>query len=174
MSPVLVNRDAGTIKAKVKSIRSDLEKTENTVINVENASEGSFVGIDLYDIRLGNRKISKDSLRTVCTSCGFASDLKYKMSDTFIFRSNFENFEKFSLKRQMDLLWFGRAITFQVISRSSVMNGVEVMAKVMNKWITMPITENGEFLIKDLIIRYDHNPNRNPYLEAELIDIYDC
>lgn len=174
MSPVLVNRDAGTIKAKVKSIRSDLEKTENTVINVENASEGSFVGIDLYDIRLGNRKISKDSLRTVCTSCGFASDLKYKMSNTFIFRSNFENFEKFSLKRQMDLLWFGRAITFQVISRSSVMNGVEVIAKVMNKWITMPITENGEFLIKDLIIRYDHNPNRNPYLEAELIDIYDC
>lgn len=173
MSPVLINGDIGSIKGKVKSIRSDLEKTENTVINVESASEGSFVGIDLYDIRLGNRKISKDNLKTVCTSCGFTSDLKFKISDTFIFRTNFENFEKFNVKRQMDVLWFGRAITFQVVSRESVMNGVEVTAKIMNKWISMPVMENGELLIKDLIIRYDHNPNRNPYLEAELIKICD-
>lgn len=171
MSPVLVNRDVGTVKGKVKSIRSDLEKTENAVINVDSASEGSFVGIDLYDIRIGTRKISKDNLKTVCTSCGFTSDLQYKISNTFVFRTNFENLEKIRLKRQMDVLWFGRAITFQVVSMKSVINGVEVKAKVMNKWISMPIMENGEFLVKDLIIRYDHNPNKNPYLEAELVDI---
>jgi len=172
ISPVLINNEIGTIRAKVKSIRSDLEKTGNSIINVDCASEGSFVGIDLYDIRLGNRKINKDSIKTVCTSCGFASNIKYKISDTFIFRTSFKNIEKFKLKRQMDVLWFGRAITFQIFNREIVMNGVEVTAKIMNKWITMPMI-NDEFLIKDLIIRYDHNCNMDPFIEAELIDICD-
>lgn len=172
ISPVLINEEVGTIKAKVKTIRSDLEKTGNSIINVDCASEGSFVGIDLYDIKLRNRKISKDSIKTVCTSCGFSSNIKYKISDTFIFRTNFKYLEKLKVKREMDVLWFGRAITFQIVNRESVRNGVKVTARIMNKWITMPII-NGEFLIKDLIIRYDHNRNEDPFLEAELISICD-
>ena len=71
----------------------------------------------------------------------------------------------------MDILWFGRAITFQIIERKSVMNGIEVTGKLMNKYISMPISNDGSFIIKDLIIRYDHNRNSDPFIEAELIDI---
>ncbi len=171
LSPIQINEEVQTISAKVKSIRSDLEKTGNNVVNVDSASEGSFVGIDLYDIKLGHRRISKANLKTLCTSCGFSKKMDYKISNEFVFRTNFLNFEKFKIGRQMDILWFGRAVTFQVIRRDSVMNGVEVTGKIMNKWITMPLTTDGKFLINDLIIRYDHNPNVNPFLDAELIDI---
>ena len=51
------------------------------------------------------------------------------------------------------------------------MNGIEVTGKLMNKYISMPISNDGSFIIKDLIIRYDHNRNSDPFIEAELIDI---
>ena len=52
------------------------------------------------------------------------------------------------------------------------MNGVEIVGKLENRWITMPMTNDGQFLIRDLIIRYDNNPNVDPFLEAELMDIF--
>lgn len=171
LSPMQVSGSIETITAKVKTLRSDLEKTGGEIINVSSASEGSFVGIDLCEIKGGNRKIGKRDLRALCTSCGFSKKLKYKSSDHFIFKTNFHYWSKFDNGRQMDILWFGRAITFQVVNWKSEMDGIEVTGRLMNKWITMPRLENGEFMVKDIIIRYDHNPNENPFIEAELLDI---
>lgn len=171
ISPVLVNGRVETIRAKVKSIRADLEKTGDNIIKISSAAEGSFVGIDLYEIYVENRRVNKGSIKTLGTSCGFSPELIYKMSDTFVFKTSFIELEKLNVKRQMDVLWFGRAITFQIIERKSVMNGIEVTGKLMNKYISMPISNNGSFVIKDLIIRYDHNRNADPFMEAELIDI---
>lgn len=171
LSPMQVFGEVETITAKVKSLRSDLEKTGGEIINVSSASEGSFVGLDLCEIKEGNRKISKRNLRALCTSCGFSNKLKYKISDSFSFKTSFQYWGKFDKGRQMDILWFGRAITFQVVECKSVMDGIEVVGKLMNKWITMPQLEDGEFLVKNIIIKYDHNPNQNPFLEAELLDI---
>lgn len=171
ISPVLVNGKVETITAKVKSIRADLEKTGDNIIKISSASEGSFVGIDLYEIHVANRRVNKTNIKTLGTSCGFTPNLSYKMSDTFVFKTSFIELEKLNVKRQMDILWFGRAITFQIIERKSVMNGIEVTGKLMNKYISMPISNDGSFIIKDLIIRYDHNRNSDPFIEAELIDI---
>lgn len=171
LSPVLINNEIGTIKAKIKSIRADLEKTNTDVTKITSAMEGSFVGIDLYDIYVGNRRVNKENIRTICTSCGFSSELMYKVSDIFVFKTNFINLEKVNEGRQMDILWFGRAVTFQVVKRESVIDGIKVTGRIMNKYISMPVTDEGKFVIKDLIIRYDHNRNSNPFLEAELIEI---
>lgn len=172
MSPVRVNGEVQTIRAKIKSIRSDLERAQKEPVYVSFAPAGSFVGIDLCEIRLGNRKIHKEDLKTLNTSCGFSYDMNYKIADQFKFRTNFVNVQKANLGRQMDVLWFGRAITFQVCRREVVMNGVEIVGKLENRWITMPMTNDGQFLIRDLIIRYDNNPNVDPFLEAELMDIF--
>ena len=148
ISPVLVNGKVETITAKVKSIRADLEKTGDNIIKISSASEGSFVGIDLYEIHVANRRVNKTNIKTLGTSCGFTPNLSYKMSDTFVFKTSFIELEKLNVKRQMDILWFGRAITFQIIERKSVMNGIEVTGKLMNKYISMPISNDGSFIIK--------------------------
>lgn len=172
LSPVRVNNEIGTVKAKIKSIRGDLEK-EKIINNMEMALPGSFVGIDLTDIRMGNRNVRKGDLTTLKTSCGFSANLQCKTSDIFTFRTRFMNLDKCNINRQMNMLWFGRPITFQVIQRESTTFGIEVTAKGMGWSVTMPFDKENGFLIKDLIIQYDTNPSMDPFIEAELIDIID-
>lgn len=171
LTPVSINGITTSIKARIKTIRADLVKTGEKPVYIDYASEGSLVGIDLTDIKLNNHGIKKSIVKTITSSCGFSPDYKFKTSDMFIFKPKYEYIDKCTLGRKMQILWFGKTISFQIIERKSTINGIEIRGKLEKGMISMPVSEDNVFIINDLIIRYDNNMNTNPYLDAKLVDI---
>ncbi len=170
LSPVVINNGFFSVTATIKSIRADLDSDEG-IQNIDCASEGDFVGIDIADIYCNKKRIDKHELDTIYTTCGFPSDLQFAFSDKFTFRVGVQYLEKLNVKRQMDLLWFGRAVTFEIISRKNAIEGIEVHARMINRFLTMPLDKNGKYIIDCFIIRYDHNLNQDPFMEAKLLKI---
>ncbi|MCI8614375.1 MAG: hypothetical protein HFJ01_04615 [Lachnospiraceae bacterium] len=170
LSPVLINKEFCTVTATIKSIRSDLDRIEG-VQYIDCAAEGDFVGIDLTDIVHNKRRVDKRNLDTVCTTCGFSTKFSFSFSDKFVFRVGVQYIEKLGINRQMDLLWFGRAITFEIISKNIKAEGIEVHARVMNKYLCMPLDRNNRYLIEYFIVKYDHNLNADPFMEVKLLSI---
>lgn len=170
LSPVRVNNEFYTITAEVKSIRADLDRSEG-IRYIDYAKEGDFVGIDLNNIVCEKKKIEKREFDTVCTTCGFPSNAEFDFSDKFIFRTGIKYSSFLGVKRQMDLLWFGRAVTFEIISKEITANGVNVYARMMNKYLTMPRNKKQQYMVENFIVRYDHNLNLDPFMEIELLKI---
>lgn len=81
--------------------------------------------------------------------------------------------EKFTERRQMGLLWFGREVPFRITSREKIKTGVLVTAQLLNRHLAMPLNEDSSYMMNRLIIRYDNNgyENENPYIDAELIKL---
>lgn len=170
LSPVVIQKEYFSVTATIKSIRADLESDEG-IQYIDSALEGDFVGIDLCDIYFNRRRIDKHDMDTVCTTCGFPINSRFSFSDEFTFIVSFQYLEKLDVDRQMDILWFGRAITFVIVSRESKPEGIWVHAKLMNKYLAMPLDENGRYIIDCFIIKYDHNLNLDPFMEAKLVRI---
>ena len=170
LSPIVIQKNFFSVTATIKSIRADLEGDERIQF-IDKAIEGDFVGIDLVDIYCNKKKIDKRDMDTVCTTCGFSVDTQFSFSDEFMFMVGVKYLEKLSVNRQMDLLWFGRAVTFEIVSRKSTPEGIQVHAKLMNKFLTMPLDKDGKYVIDYLIIKYDHNLNQDPFMEAKLLKI---
>lgn len=170
LSPVVINKNYYTITATVKSIRADLESIEG-LRYIDSATEGNFVGIDLSDIYCEKKRLDKRELNTICTTCGFSSHYQYSFSDEFTFVVGVQYLEKLGIKRQMDLLWFGRAVTFEILARKNTPNGIEVRARMMKNFLAMPMDEAGKYVINHLIIKYDNNLNQDPFIEAQLLKI---
>lgn len=170
LAPVQVNGQWEKITAVIKSIRRDYTAADG-IEKISEAYEGSIVGIDLTDIYVGRKKISKQSMNTVVSSLGMEQDGQCIMSDTFVFCTSYINFDKMSIKRQMDLLWYGRSITFEIVEKQSTKEGVMVKGKFMNRKIAVPVSERGEYLNTSIVIRYDNNLCADPFIDAELVRV---
>lgn len=170
LSPVVINQKYYSVTAVVKSIRADLDSIEE-VRYIDSAAEGSFVGIDLSDIYCGKRRLDKREMNTICTTCGFSSHYQFSISNECVFRVGVQYLEKLGIRRQMNLLWFGRAVTFEILSRKNTSNGIEVRVRTMKEFLALPVDENGRYVIEHLIIKYDNNLNQDPFMEAELLKI---
>lgn len=170
LTPVKVNNKFETVSATIKNIRCDFS-TEEGIEQIKSASEGDIVGIDLGEIYLGHKKLSKKEINTISTSIGLDTRQRYEMTDIFYFRTSYKNVDKISVKRQMDLLWYGRPITFEIIEKNATDKGIVVKGMIMGRKMAIPILESGKCENSNIIIRYEKNGNNNPFIDAELIGI---
>lgn len=173
MAPVRIGSVPETITARIKSIRMDFVEAQEGKLGAESVSAGTFVGLDLKDIRCGARKLNKEDFEVLNTTCGYSSCRRSLCSDRLIFKVGFLMNEKFTERRQMGLLWFGREVPFRIISREKIKTGVLVTAQLLNRHLAMPLNEDSSYMMNRLIIRYDNNgyENENPYIDAELIKL---
>lgn len=168
LAPVKVNNEFESITATIKNIRCDFSTAEGVEL-IKNASEGDIVGIDIGNIYAGHRKLSKREINTISTSIGLDIRQKYKMTDMIFFHTSYKNLDKISIKRQMDLLWYGRPITFEIIEKNITDNDIIVQGKLMGRQIAIPIMQSGECMNPNIIIKYDQNINNDPFIDAKLI-----
>lgn len=173
LAPVKIGHVTGFVTGTIKSIRKDFVASEEGELYIEEAKEGSFVGIDLYDIKYKSRKLKKEEFDVFYSTCGFREKQIFHYSETIIFKIGFPLNEKFSPKREMGLLWFGREIPFSIISRTKEKTGIIITARLLNRYVALPLNDSRDYILKDLIIRYDNNgcENPSPYIDAQLIKI---
>lgn len=167
LGPVKINKDYEIVTATIKNIRCDFS-TDEGIKETTSASEGDIVGIDLGDIYAGHKKMSKREINTISTSVGLDVKQEYKITDTFSFYTSYKNMDKIVIKRQMDLLWYGRPITFEIIEKSTDDEGIRVKGKIMGRKMVIPLSESGECINSNIIIRYDKNGVDNPFMDAEM------
>lgn len=172
ISPVLTeDKRFIAIRAKVKSIRYDLHKGEESE-DIDSAGAGDIVGIDIKNIYSGNEKLDKKSFDTLYTTCGFGSKVKYRTSDTFIFSIDSKYASRFTKNREFSLMWFGRGITFSVVESTMIDDHhFHIVAKLKSRRLTLPIRSDGKYYFKRLIIKDENDRLENPYYDGILIQI---
>ena len=123
------------VKAKVKALRGDLHRSDQTV-ELTAVSFGQIAGLDLQSIRtLEGRNISKSSVTTVSSSCGFSCRDSFKIGDSFKFTVARSEKDAFIPGRELLVMWFGRALPFRV---SEVGDEGDTMQVIYNK-LSKPI-----------------------------------
>lgn len=173
LAPVKIGTNSVAITARVKTLRKDFTEAKEGELDVRQAKDSSFVGVDLSDIRNNARKLKKDDFEVFYTTCGFRKGTQYQSSDKLIFKIGFMLNDKFSLKREMGLLWFGREVPFCIIGREKIQDGFLITVQLKNRHIAIPLNFEGRYQAKELIIRYDNSGYDNPcpYIDAELIKL---
>lgn len=171
MGPVLTkNREFIDICADIKTIRYDLHAGEKSQ-SVNRAIAGEIVGIDIKNIYSGKTKLEKKMFDTLYTTCGFNSDAEFRTSDIFTFSVDVKYADRFTLRREFSLMWFGRGITFSICDTPVIVNQkINVVAKIKSRKLTLPIYD-GKYYFKKLIIKDENCGLNNPYYEGTLISI---
>jgi translation elongation factor EF-1alpha len=169
LSPVETeNKELVSIKTKIKTIREDVHKSEGKS-EVFSASQGSIVGIDLYDIHFGSKRMKKDAFHTINTSCGFCDGVDFDISDKLTISIASKDCQDFTENRQFSLLWFGRGVSFsvkKVISKDD--NYLVISVELISGKIALPKTPDEEYYFTSLLIR---DENKKLFYEATLLSV---
>jgi translation elongation factor EF-1alpha len=159
------NNNLVSVQAAIKTIRLDSTRSEEHE-PVNQAYEGSLVGIDLYNCRIEGRKVNKQDFTMISSTCGFLTESKYDISENFCFKSPYK--DVFIKGKDFLLIWFGRTISFKVKGVKSIENdNVKVCASLLSKskQLAMPLDINnnadGEYLFSLLTITNTIQKNKD-------------
>ncbi len=143
----------------VKNLR--LGKTEK---DIDVASVGDIVTIDINNIRMQGTRIEKKHLNSVRTTCIFDPNTPLLSGNILQFEVKYDDLSKFPLASIIHILWFGRLILCNVISKKLFNNfGLVTIVLLTNLNISLPVDNNGNFYIDRFLLE-----NANDYIEGTL------
>lgn len=173
IAPVKNNRgEYFAVRADVKALHENLHRSEATV-ELATATSGQLVGLDLRSITTMDRRgISKDSIDTVYSSCGFSGHDNFRMGTGFSFKVPRSERETFVPGRAFLLVWLGRTIQFYVSTVSDLPDGPMVLGERLSKPIAMAMKPNGSFIMSTILILNQASSASN-FIRGELLDVFE-
>ncbi len=145
ISPVYSN-GCKIASAKVKNIR--IFKGND----IEQAEKGSIITVLIDDIKIEGSRIRKDDFSISPTSAITDNNSAIKMGSIFKFWLPLEEAEKFSLREEIGILWFGRLIPTWVISKKMEPKGGYIYLEPRNIVASL-ISINGGFFFKNFLLK---------------------
>lgn len=178
LAPVKIGNNEGAVYCKVKTIRYDINKDEK-ILELDHADAGNFVGIDIQELRLFNKKsLSKNDFNAQYTTCGFSCENEYIIAKYSIIEieKSFSRF--FVVNKQMSIMWFGRAVTAKILKCEHKENGVWITFEFISRSVALPFIDNKlclDFVIIDTHYqKYDESLNaQKRFIDGKLIKLMD-
>lgn len=144
------NRKDVAVLAEVKSIR--YEKDENTEI----AERGSIVGIDLHNIKIGDKRLEKDDFNSIATSCIIDPEIPVFAGNVLRFKVPSEETEKLNILEYLHIIWFGKIISSQIVDIKQMIDYGLITVELINLNVKMPL-DNNKFFFDTFILKKDND-----------------
>ncbi|MEH2932185.1 GTP-binding protein [Candidatus Ventrimonas sp. KK005] len=160
MAPVKdTNNNFRVLRANVKQLRSDISRYDSKE-NVPIARAGEIYGLDIKNCSMEKRHASKSEYNAIASTCGFNSDTRFSMSDSFSFEVGEIDLPEFEMGKEMRLVWFGRSLPFFVRE----VDGCFVRGQLKNTQIAFPVVN----LSKSILIK---GTDAQDFYNAKLLGI---
>lgn len=176
LSPVKIGNDMVSVSCKVKTIRYDINASEN-IEELETVGSGNFVGIDVSNIKVNNKTISKEQFDALYTTCGFSSANKYVLAKYAIVEVEREYSNLFIAGSDMKMMWFGRTVGVKVISSAIKKDKIEIAFEMISRLISLPYYEQNlaftSIIIDTSTQKYTDSfmKAQNTFIDAKLLEL---
>ena len=137
------------VEAVVKSIREELDIIEG-VKEIDSASKGSIVGVDLKEVYSGRKKIHKKDVKISRQSIGFSSEETFEQQKEFYIRFSDASAVIDILNntnQDVILFWFGKRVAAKVVEIPNSLDGM-VIQLLSNMKLAIP---NSSILKSEII-----------------------
>jgi len=128
-----------TIDAIVKSIHEEHDIVVEGKKEIDHASKGSIVGLDIKNCYVKRKMVSKKEIEVTKQSIGFSSREQFNHFNEFYIK--FTDAEKaidvIKLKQEISLLWFGQGISARVECVPDSLEGMYI-SLLYNKKLAIP------------------------------------
>lgn len=176
LSPVKIGNNMMSLSCKIKTIRYDINRDEDMEF-IESASVGDVVGIDVDEIKVNTKTITKEDFDAVYTTCGFSCNNEYKIAKYVVVEVSKDHSRLFKARTSMSIVWFGRSVGVKVFSVMDKHETIEVVFETLTRALSLPFINNKLFLDTIIIdtctqkFKDSLTKAQNTFIDAKLIEL---